>query len=193
MKKDGGGTGDESYNGRPLYCIIALDLVVLTTKPQVSAALVKRLMKFCNNELLWQLAIRSSANLSSVMVIVKGSLHPLLLKLFLANTYFAHKSHHQIHPNSKQWHIIDFVIIRQGDRSLVHDTLVYRSIDCWSDHCLLGRLISVPCSHHHKSTSTHKTADVIKLEQLSEQQQYAFSVPHYYHHDTSSCRIPNKT
>ena len=71
MKKDGGETGDEVDNGKPLCCIIALDLVVLTAKPQVSA-LVKRLIKSCNNEWLWQVALRSSANISSVMVIVKG-------------------------------------------------------------------------------------------------------------------------
>ena len=66
-----------------------------------------------------------------------------------------------MYPRSKQWHTIDFVITRQGDRSLVDDTRVYRSIDCWSDHCFLGSSISVPCSHHHKRTSTHKTVEAV--------------------------------
>ena len=46
--------------------------MVLTARPQVSAAFFKRLIKSCHNEWLWQVAIRSLEKLSSVMVIVKG-------------------------------------------------------------------------------------------------------------------------
>ena len=103
--------------------------------------------------------------------------------LCITNTYFAHKPHHKttwMHPRSKQWHMIDFVITRQRDRRFVRNTRVYRSIDCWSDHCFVGSSIYVPgCHHHHTSAKKQKAANVLKLEQSHERQHYIDTLSQY--------------
>ena len=38
---------------------------------------------------------------------------------------------------SKQWHCIDFVLMRQSQRSYHNDMSMLRSADCWTDHKLL--------------------------------------------------------
>ena len=41
------------------------------------------------------------------------------------------------HSGSKQWHCIDYVIIRQTPRQMCCDMSVLRFADCWTDHKLL--------------------------------------------------------
>ena len=41
------------------------------------------------------------------------------------------------HSGRKQWHCIDYVIIRQMLRQMCCDVSVLRSADCWTDHKLL--------------------------------------------------------
>ena len=67
-------------------------------------------------------------------------------KLAITNTMFRHrvalKGTWQ-HPRSKHWHLIDFVITKQIDRSVVLDTRVMRSADCSSDHRLVRSRIQL--------------------------------------------------
>ena len=42
-----------------------------------------------------------------------------------------------MHPRSKHWHLIDYIIVRQEDRSDVRITKSMCSADCWTDHRLL--------------------------------------------------------
>ena len=56
------------------------------------------------------------------------------------NTVFQKKSIHKYtwqHPGSKQWHCIDYVIMRQRQRQMCCDVSALRSADCWTDHKLL--------------------------------------------------------
>ena len=60
--------------------------------------------------------------------------------LTIANTIFSHPDIHKgtwMHPKSKRWHMIDYVIVRQNYKSDLTDARVRRSADCWTDHRLV--------------------------------------------------------
>uniref|UniRef100_A0A8C3HII6 Endonuclease/exonuclease/phosphatase domain-containing protein n=1 Tax=Chrysemys picta bellii TaxID=8478 RepID=A0A8C3HII6_CHRPI len=42
-----------------------------------------------------------------------------------------------MHPRSKHWHLIDYVVIRRRDRQDVRVTKAMCSADCWTDHRLI--------------------------------------------------------
>ena len=41
-----------------------------------------------------------------------------------------------MHPRSKHWHLIDYVIVRRTDRQDVKMTKTRCGADCWTDHRL---------------------------------------------------------
>ena len=47
------------------------------------------------------------------------------------------------HSGSKQWHCIDYVIMRQRQRQMCCDVSVLRSADRWTDHKLLREELKV--------------------------------------------------
>ena len=101
----------------------------------------------------------------------------LLLSLYaekgltITNTLFElpviHKST-WMHPRSKQWHQIDFIITRRRD---IKDILITRAMrgggaDCWSDHILLRCRASFQLARRHRRQPSNiiKTKlDVSKL------------------------------
>ncbi|XP_063598682.1 uncharacterized protein LOC134775152 [Penaeus indicus] len=60
--------------------------------------------------------------------------------LVITNTVFKHKDAHKVtwmHPRSKHWHLLDYIITRQQDLGNILDTRALRGADCWTDHILL--------------------------------------------------------
>jgi hypothetical protein len=60
--------------------------------------------------------------------------------LSITNSLFPGRAHRKMswcHPRSKQWHQLDFVIVRQCHRTEVCNTRSYHSADCDSDHSLV--------------------------------------------------------
>ncbi|XP_034071876.1 LOW QUALITY PROTEIN: uncharacterized protein LOC117545945 [Gymnodraco acuticeps] len=60
--------------------------------------------------------------------------------LTITNTIFQQKAKYKtswMHPRSKQWHLIDYVIVRQSDIRDVHITRAMRGAECWTDHRLI--------------------------------------------------------
>ena len=58
----------------------------------------------------------------------------------ICNTWFEKKTIHKqtwLHPKSKQWSSIDFVVMRQRDRRLCQDVTVRRGAVCNTDHHLV--------------------------------------------------------
>ena len=58
----------------------------------------------------------------------------------ITNTLFKHKDTHKktwMHPRSKHWHLLDYIIVRQRDKSDVLDTRAMRGADCGTDHVML--------------------------------------------------------
>ncbi|XP_076442782.1 uncharacterized protein LOC143281455 [Babylonia areolata] len=75
-------------------------------------------------------------------------------EISIANTIFQHEDKFKntwMHPHSKQWHILDNVIVRQRDRRDVLITRCMRGADCWSDHRLTRSKINIHLAPKNKS------------------------------------------
>lgn len=48
-----------------------------------------------------------------------------------------------MHPRSKHWHLLDYVIVRRSDRRDVHLTRAMRGVECWTDHRLVRASIKL--------------------------------------------------
>lgn len=60
--------------------------------------------------------------------------------LTITNTVFQQKDKYKtswMHPRSKHWHLIDYVIVRRKDLKDVLHTRAMRGADCWTDHRLI--------------------------------------------------------
>ena len=61
-------------------------------------------------------------------------------ELTVTNTMFKQKDERKttcMHPRSKHWHMIDFIITRCRDKMDIHSTRVMRGANCWTDHQML--------------------------------------------------------
>ena len=61
-------------------------------------------------------------------------------RLTITNTYFQLPLRNRtswMHPRSKHWHLIDYVLVRQQDRQDVRVTKSMCGADCWTDHRLI--------------------------------------------------------
>ncbi|KAI0220563.1 Craniofacial development protein 2, partial [Lamellibrachia satsuma] len=61
-------------------------------------------------------------------------------QLVITNTLFQQAEKYKtswMHPRSKHWHLIDYIIIRQRDIHDVRKTRAMRCTDCWSDHRMI--------------------------------------------------------
>ena len=62
----------------------------------------------------------------------------------IMNTWFAKKAIHLAtwkHPATKQSHMIDYVVMRAGQRMLCTDVRVMRGASCWSDHHMVRVMV----------------------------------------------------
>ena len=87
--------------------------------------------------------------------------------LVITNTIFQLKNKHKttwMHPRSKHWHLIDYVIVRQRDRSEVLLTRAMRGAECSTDHNLiLTKLqIAIRPLMHRKPASRKLNCTVLK-------------------------------
>jgi len=60
--------------------------------------------------------------------------------LLITNSMFRMANKHKntwMHPRSRQWHLIDYVIVRQRDAKDVQITKAMRGAECWTDHRLV--------------------------------------------------------
>ncbi|KAI4807948.1 hypothetical protein KUCAC02_027720, partial [Chaenocephalus aceratus] len=60
--------------------------------------------------------------------------------LTITNTIFQQKAKYKtswMHPRSKHWHLIDYVIVRRSDIRDVHVTRAMRGAECWTDYRLI--------------------------------------------------------
>ena len=62
------------------------------------------------------------------------------LGLAITNTFFQLRDMHKtswMHPRSKHWHLIDYVIVRRRDLNEVRITRAMRGAECFTDHRLI--------------------------------------------------------
>ena len=75
-------------------------------------------------------------NSNGLLLLRKCAEHELLI----TNTVFRLPTSRKttwMHPRSKHWHLIDYVIVRRKDRQDVRVTKTMCDADCWTDHRLV--------------------------------------------------------
>ena len=77
-------------------------------------------------------------------------------ELLITNTVFRLPTRRKttwMHPRSKHWHLIDYVIVRRKDRQDVRVTKTMCGADCWTDHRLV---VSKQPAHSACTTTTRQ-------------------------------------
>ena len=85
------------------------------------------------------------------------------LELVITNTIFQQANRHKttwMHPGTKEWHLIDFVITRQRDVKDVHHTRAMCGSCTWSDHRLVKCKLAL---HTKRPRQRHRLKPVKKL------------------------------
>ena len=108
---------------------------------------------------------------------------PLLLRkcaeheLLITNTVFRLSTRRKttwMHPRSKHWHLIDYVIVRRKDRQDVRVTKTMCGADCWTDHRLVVSKLNLRIQpvRRPQGKKVPKKLDVSKLKQDSKRQAF---------------------
>lgn len=91
-------------------------------------------------------------------------------ELAVCNTWFQKQSIHKAtwqHPGTKQWHCIDFAVVRQSQRRKCLDVSVMRGAECNTDHQLLRIRVNIGCKRVYKkpcACGQSRKFDVLKLK-----------------------------
>ncbi|KAK1890299.1 Craniofacial development protein 2 [Dissostichus eleginoides] len=84
-----------------------------------------------------------NTNSNGILLLTKCSEHNLVI----TNTLFRQKTKFKtswMHPRSKLWHLIDYVIVRSKDRrDVLHTRAMTSADDCWTDHRLIRSIMSI--------------------------------------------------
>ena len=70
-----------------------------------------------------------------------------------------------MHPRSKHWHLIDYIIVRKRDIRDVKITRAMRGAECWTDHRLVRSILSMHLvlAHRKKPKLTRAKFNTAKL------------------------------
>ena len=90
-------------------------------------------------------------------------------ELCITNTFFQQANRHKttwMHPGSKQWHMIDYVITRRRDIKEVFHTRAMCGSTVWSDHRLVRSKIAfkIKAPQHRHRLKPKKKPDLSKLQ-----------------------------
>ena len=79
-----------------------------------------------------------------------------------------------MHPRSKHWHLIDYVIVRRTDRHDVRVTKTMCGADCWTDHRLVVSKFNlrIQPARRPQGKKAPKRLDISKLNQDSMRQAF---------------------
>ena len=107
------------------------------------------------------------------------------LELVITNTIFQQANKHKttwMHPGSKEWHMIDYVITRQRDIKDVHHTRAMCGTCVWSDHRLVKTKLAIrakaPQLRHRNKPC--KKLDVSKLKSSEVRSKLAIKLQEAY-------------
>ena len=79
-----------------------------------------------------------------------------------------------MHPRSKHWRLIDYVIVRRKDRQDVRVTKIMCGADCWTDNRLVVSKLNlrIQLARRPQGKKVPKRLDVSKLKQDSEKEAF---------------------
>ena len=80
-------------------------------------------------------------------------------ELIVTNTMFKQKGKRKttwMHPRSRHWNMIDFIITRCRDKMDIHSTRVMRGANCWTDHQMLRSKVAFRIRQKHNRQGTTK-------------------------------------
>ena len=112
-------------------------------------------------------------NINGLLLLRKCAEHELLI----SNTVFrlpTRKKTTWMHPRSKHWHLIDYVIVRRKDRQDVRVTKTTCGADCWTDYRLVVSKLNLRIQpvRRPEGKKMPKKLDVSKLKQDSKRQAF---------------------
>ena len=61
-----------------------------------------------------------------------------------------------MHPRSRHWHMIVFIITRCQDKMDIHSIRAMRGANCWTDHQMLRSKVAFRIRHKHNRQGTSK-------------------------------------
>ena len=84
-------------------------------------------------------------------------------ELIVTNTIFKQKGERKttwMHPRSRHWHTIDFIITRCRDKMDIHSTRAMRGANCWTDHQMLRSKVAFRIRQKHNRQGTSKPPEL---------------------------------
>ena len=80
-----------------------------------------------------------------------------------------------MHPRSKHWHLLDYVITRKSDLRDILDTRAMRGADCSTDHMMLRTKVtfSIKKKHSKSGAKPPTKLNVTKLKDVLFQENFA--------------------
>ena len=98
-------------------------------------------------------------------------------ELIVTNTMFKLKDERKttwMHPRSRHWHMIDFIITRCRDKMGIHSTRAMRGANCWTDHQMLRSKLAfrIRQKHSRQGTSKPTKLNTAKLSTTSHRESF---------------------
>ncbi len=94
--------------------------------------------------------------------------------LVITNTIFQLPNKHKttwMHPRSKHWHLIDYIITKKSDLKDITITRAFRGADCWTDHRLICSNVCFQIRPPVRRQGKKKQIDRISLQNSSKRNQ----------------------
>ena len=98
-------------------------------------------------------------------------------EVIVTNTLFKQKDERKtswMHPRSRHWHMIDFIVTRCRDKMDIHSTRAMRGANCWTDHKMLMSKVAFRTrqKHNRQGTSKPTKLNTAKLNTISHRESF---------------------
>ncbi|KAK2188889.1 hypothetical protein NP493_120g00037 [Ridgeia piscesae] len=98
-------------------------------------------------------------------------------ELIVTNTMFKQKNERKttwMHPRSRHWYMIDFIIKRCRDKMDIHSTRAMRGANCWTDHRMLKSKVAfrIRQKHNRQGASKPTKLNTAKLSTISHRESF---------------------